>query len=175
MTPIHTQHIGQFNNQNHVLGKMFRNGNSLIPYLWEYKQVPASRITALSWQRGLCNSMKLSKQNPKGNQPWILVGRIDAEAETPGLWSSDANSWLTGKVPDSGKDGGQKEKRVPEDEMAARHYWCNGHELGQTLGDGERQRGLDTVHWVIKSRKWLADWTTMTNRYSQLEIQVGIP
>ena len=38
MTPIHTQHIGQFNNQDQVLVKMFRNGNSLMPYLWEYNR-----------------------------------------------------------------------------------------------------------------------------------------
>ena len=51
------------------------------------------------------------------------------------------NSLLTGKVPDAGKDGGQK-KRVSEDEMAGWHHGCNEHELGQTLGDGEGQRGL---------------------------------
>ena len=42
--------------------------------------------------------------NTKGNQPWALVGRTDAEAETPVFWSSDANSWLTGEVPDTRKD-----------------------------------------------------------------------
>ena len=41
-----------------------------------------------------------------------------------------------------GKDRGQKEKRVSEDEMAGWHHQCNEHELRQTLGDGERQGGL---------------------------------
>ena len=68
--------------------------------------------------------------NLKGNKPWILVGRTDAEAEAPVFWSSDANSWLIGKVLDAGKDWGQKEKRALEDEMAGWHHWCNGHELG---------------------------------------------
>ena len=76
------------------------------------------------------------------NQPWILIGRTDAEGEAPVFWSPDVNSWLTGKVPDAGKDRGQKEKRVSEDEMAGWHHWCTGHELGQTLGDGEGQGGL---------------------------------
>ena len=53
----------------------------------------------------------------KGNQPWTCIGRTDAEAETPVLWSSDVNSWLIGKVPDTGKDWGQK-KRLSEDEIA---------------------------------------------------------
>ena len=59
----------------------------------------------------------------------------------PVLWSSDTNRRLTGKVPDK-KDWAQKEKRVSEDEMAGWHHWCNEHELGQTLGDGEGQGGL---------------------------------
>ena len=40
--------------------------------------------------------------NPKGNQPLILIGRIDAEA--PILWPLDVKSRLTGKDPDAGKD-----------------------------------------------------------------------
>ena len=54
----------------------------------------------------------------------------------------DAKSQLTGNIPDAGKDQGQKEKRVSEDEMAGWHHRCNGHELGQTLGDDEGQGGL---------------------------------
>ena len=42
--------------------------------------------------------------NLRGNQPWVLGGRTDAEAEIPVFWSSDANNWLIGKVPDAGKD-----------------------------------------------------------------------
>ena len=80
--------------------------------------------------------------NLKRSQPWILTGRTDAEAETPEFWSSDANSWLIGKVPHAGKDWGQKEKRVSEYEMAGWHHQCNGHELGQTPGNGEGQGGL---------------------------------
>ena len=80
--------------------------------------------------------------NLKGNQPWILVGRSDAEAEDPVFWSSDANSWFIGKIPAAGKECGQKEKRVSEDEMAGKHHEWKGHEPGQTLIDGEGQGGL---------------------------------
>ena len=81
------------------------------------------------------DSKEIKPVSRKGNQPLIFIGRIDAEASV--FWSPDANSWLTGKVPDAGKDWGQKEKGASEDEMAGCHYWCNGHEPGQTLGDGE--------------------------------------
>ena len=42
--------------------------------------------------------------NPKENQPWIFIGRTDAEAEVPILWLPDVKSQLIGKVPVSGKD-----------------------------------------------------------------------
>ena len=54
----------------------------------------------------------------RSNQPWILIGRSDAKAETPWFWSSHGNSWVIGKVPDAGKHLAQ-EKRVSEDETAA--------------------------------------------------------
>ena len=54
--------------------------------------------------------------NPKGNQPWILIGRTDADAETPILWLPDV-SWVIGKDSDAGEDWRQEEKRVAEDEM----------------------------------------------------------
>ena len=55
--------------------------------------------------------------NPKGNEPWIFIGRSDAEAEAPILWPADAKSQLIGKDPDAGKDWGQEEEGAAEDEM----------------------------------------------------------
>ena len=54
---------------------------------------------------------------PKGNQPWIFIGRTDAEAEAPIVWPPDAKSWFVGKDPVAGKDWRQKEKGTTEDEM----------------------------------------------------------
>ena len=71
---------------------------------------------------------KIKSVNPKGNQPWIFSGRTDAEAEAPILWSPDAKSQFIGKDPDAGKDWGQEEKRVAEDEIVGWHHWLNGHE-----------------------------------------------
>ena len=94
----------------------------------------------------------LKPVNLKENQPWILIGRIDAEAEAPVFWSSDSNSQLTRKVPDAGKDWGQKEKRASEDEMAGWHHWCNGHELGQPWEMvGEREACHAAVHGIAES------------------------
>ena len=87
------------------------------------------------------DSKEIQPVNLKGNQPWILIGRTDAEAEAPVFWSPDVNSQCIEKVPGAGRDWGQNEK-ASEDEMVGWHHQCNGHELGQSLGDGEGQGGL---------------------------------
>ena len=68
--------------------------------------------------------------NPKGNQPWIFTGRTDAEAEAPTLPPPDAKSHLLEKT-DAGKDWGQEEKRVTEDERVGWHRSLNEQEFEQ--------------------------------------------
>ena len=60
--------------------------------------------------------------NPEGNQSWVLIGRTDAEAETPIFWPPDVKSWLIGKDPDAGKYWRQEEKGTTEDETAGWHH-----------------------------------------------------
>ena len=85
---------------------------------------------------------EIKQVNPKGDQPWIVTESTDAEAEAPIFWPLDAKSQLIGKDPDPGKDWGQEEKEVTEDEMVGWHHQLNGHEFEQTLGDSESQRNL---------------------------------
>ena len=58
---------------------------------------------------------------PKRDQSWVFIGRTDAEAETPILWPPHAKSWLIGKDPDAGRDWGQEEKGMTEEEMDGWH------------------------------------------------------
>ena len=118
--------IWELNNEE---GRMWKNWclRTMVP-----EKTPESSL----------ESKEIKPVNLKEDKPWIFTRRTDAEAEVPVFWPSDANRWLIGKVPDAGKDWGQKEKRASEDEMAGGHHWCNEHELGQTLGDGEGQGGL---------------------------------
>ena len=53
-----------------------------------------------------CKEMK--PVHSKGNQPWIFIGRTDAEAETPILHPLEGMNWLIGKDPDAGKDRRQE-------------------------------------------------------------------
>ena len=80
-----------------------------------------------------CKEMK--PVNPKGNQPWIFIGRTDAEAEVPVPWLPDVKSQLTGKDPNAGKDWGQEEKATTEDEIVGWYHQLNRHEFEQTQGD----------------------------------------
>ena len=75
-------------------------------------------------------------------QPWDFFGRNDAKDETPVLWPPHAKSWLTGKDSDAGRDWGQEEKGMTEDEMSGWHHWLDGRESGWTPGDGDGQGGL---------------------------------
>ena len=65
--------------------------------------------------KSLLDSKEIEPVIPKGNQLWIFTGRTGAEA--PILWPPDAKNCFIGKDPDAGKDWGQEEKGVTEDEM----------------------------------------------------------
>ena len=108
--------------------------------------------------------------NPKGNQPWIFIGRTDAEAEAPILWPPDVKSWLTGKYPDAGKDRRQEEKGTTEDEMVGWHHRLNGHEFEKTPGNSEGQGTLAcSSPWGgKKSDMTLSDWTTTAKQHNEL-------
>ena len=97
-----------------------------------------------SWEscrRDLRDCKGIQPFNPKGNQSWI-IGRTDAEAETPILWPPDAKNQLIGKDPDAGKDWRWEEKGRTEDEMVGWHHRLNGHEFEYAPGVCDGQGSL---------------------------------
>ena len=68
---------------------------------------------------------KIKLVSPKGNQPWIFIGKTDAEAEAPILWLPDVKSWLTGKTLMLGKIEGsmRREQRRWDGWMASPTQW----------------------------------------------------
>ena len=99
--------------------------------------------------------------HPKGYQSWVFIGRTGVEAETPILWPPDTKSWPIGKDADAGKDWGQEEKGMAEDEMVGWHHWLDGHVFGWTLGIGNGQGGLACCGpWGCRVGQ---DWATELN------------
>ena len=99
---------------------------------------------------------------PKGNLSWIFIGRTDAEAEMPILWSPDVNDWFIGKDPDAGKDGRWEAKGMAEDEMVGWHHWLSGMsliKLQELVMDKEAWHAI--VHEVSKSQTGLSNWTEL--------------
>ena len=117
---------------------------------------------------GPLDCKEIQPVHPKGNQSWLLIGRTDAEAETPILWLHDVKNWLIGKAPDAGKDWRQ-EKGTTEDEMGGWHHRLNGHEFEQAPGVGDGQGGLACCSpWGRK--EWHTteqlNWTDNTPNYT---------
>ena len=99
--------------------------------LWCWRRL----LWSLAWQ-------EIEPVNPKGNQPWVFIGKTDAETEAPIFWPPDAKSWLIGKDPDARKDWGQEEKGIIKDGVAGWHHQLNGYELEQTPGNSKGQGSL---------------------------------
>ena len=108
----------------------------------------------------------------KGDQPWVFFRRNDAEAETPVLWPPHAKSWLIGKDSDAGRDWGQEEKGMTEDEMAGWHHGLDGRESEWTPGVGDGQGGLACCGCrESDATEWL-NWTELNWTNYTIELQI---
>ena len=117
-------------------------------------------LSPLDWE-------EIQPVHPKGDQSWVFIGRTDIEAETyPILQPPDVKSWLIWKDPDAGKDWGQEEKGLTEDEMVGWHH----HEFGWIPRVGDGQGGLMCcISWGCKELdmteqlNWIElNWTEFT-------------
>ena len=128
---------------------VFQRIRSLI-YKWNFGLLYQSKILLIQKMRNIITENKscidlyirsnqsiLKEINPEYSLEGLML-----KLKLPILWPSDAKSWFTGKDSDAGKDWGQKEKAVIEDEMVGWHHRLDGHEFEQILGDSEGQESL---------------------------------
>ena len=119
----------------------------------------ASQVVLFVFSYSLWGFQGKDVDNPKGNPPWILIWRTDAEVESPVLGPLDVKSWLTGKDPDAGKDWGQEEKGTTEGEMAGWHHRLDGYEFELAPGSWW-WTGMPGVLQSTGSQRVRHDWAT---------------
>ena len=136
---------------------------------WIIKKAELQKIDAFElwcWRRLLRSPLdckEIQPVHPKGNQSWVFIGKTDAKAETPILWPPDLKSWLIWNDPDAGKDWGQEEKGMTEDEMVGWHQQLDGQEFEQALGVGDGQGNLMYCSQSMGSQTVGHNWTTELN------------
>ena len=136
-------------------------------WMWEldYKESWAPKnwcFWTVVLEKTLESPLVIKPVNLKGNQPWIFIGRTDAEPEAPIFLPPVEKSRLIEKVLDARNDWRQ-EKGTTEDEMVGRHHQLNGPEFEPALGHGEGQGSLvccspwshkesDTTEWLNNNK-----------------------
>ena len=111
----------------------------------------------------LLDCREIKPVNPKGNQSWIFIGRIDAKA--PIFWPPDVKKLLIEKDLDAGKDWRWEQKWVTENEMVGWYHLLDGHEFEQAPGVGDGRGNLvccspwgckesdttEQLNWILES------------------------
>ena len=110
---------------------------------WTVKKAECWRIDAFElwcWRRLLRiqpGCKEIQPVHPKADQSCVFIDKTNVEAEIPKLWPPHVKSWLIWKDSDAGKDSGQEEKGMTEDDMVGWHHRLNGHGFGWTPGVGD--------------------------------------
>ena len=143
---------------------------------WEYplEKGKATCPSILAWghKKSHLDFKDIKPVNPKGNQPWIFIGRTDAEAETPILRPPDMKNWLIEKDPDAGKDWRLEEKGMTEDEMIGWHHWLDWHQFEQSPGVGDVVSCSPWGHKDSDTTEWLK-WTELMPMWGVIACVVG--
>ena len=144
----------------------------------EYRRIDAfklwywRRLLRVPWTARKPNQSILKEISPGCSLKGLML-KLKLQYSGP----PDAKSWFIGKDPDAGKDWGQEEKGMTEDEMVGWHHPLNGHVFGWTLGVGDGQGGLACCgSWGRKESDTTErlNWTELKHRASQRKEILGI-
>ena len=130
----------------------------------EYWRTDAFKLVLEKTLETPLDCKEIKAVNPKGNQPWIIKSRTDAEAEAPILWPPDVKSQLIGKDPEM-LEKIEGRRRKGQQRMRWLDSFSNSmdislNKLQETVKDREEVCG------VTKSWTQLSHWTTANNKYN---------
>ena len=139
--------------------------------IWTVKKAEHQRIDAFKlwcWRRLLRVSWTARRSNQsirKEISPEYSLEGLMLKLKLQYFWPPDAKNWLLGKDSDAGRDFGQEEKGMTEDEVVGWHHWLEGHEFEWTLGVSDGQGGLKCCSSLgcneLDTTEWL-NWTEST-------------
>ena len=130
---------------------------------WTVKKAERQRIDAFElwcWRR-LLRVPWIARRSNQSILKEISSG-YSLEGATPILWPPHAKSWLIGKDSDAGRDWGQEEKGMTEDEMAGWHHRLYGHWVWVNSGSWWWTGRPGVLQFMgSQSRTWLSNWTEL--------------
>ena len=140
---------------------------------WTVKKAEHQRIDAFElwcWRRLLRVPWTARRSN------WSILKEISPGCSLEGMmlklklqdFGHLTQSWLIGKGSDAGRDWGQEEKGMTEDEMTGWHHRLDGRESEWTLGVGDGQGGL------VCCDSWGRKESDMTERLNGTELMIFI-
>ena len=131
---------------------------------WTVKKAEHRRINAFElwcWRKLLRVPWTARRSNQsilKEISPGCSLEGMMLKLKLQYLWPPHEKSWLIGKEPDAGRDRGQEEKGMTEDEMSGWHHWLDGSEFGWTPEAVDGQGGLACCNsWGFKESD-MTEW-----------------
>ena len=123
------------------------------------------------------DSKEIQSVYPKGNQSWIFIGKTDAEAEIPILWSTDVKNWLIWKDPDAGKRlkvGGEGDDRGWDGWMASPNLWTWVWVSSRNWWWTGRAGVLPSMGWQRVRHTWATELNWNSHALNKIQAKVSL-
>ena len=148
---------------------------------WTIKKAERQRTDAFElwcWRRLLRVPRTAKRSNhdwfPKGNQPWIFIGRTHAEAEALATWCKELTHWKRlwcCRILKEGREGDDRGWHGWMASLTQRTWvWASPARWWRT----GKPDVLHAVHGVTESQTWMNNWTTTAKQLKFYQNQTSL-